>query len=293
MIERGIGIDNRRFVNNVQARRGQTRKGVICLLHVKVMLASSGVLAFASAFESAEIIHETRLRHRRHQHNLKHSPTRRSITYPPCLKRLIKTEGSPVLPTPVQKILVPALCFEIATMDLVQGARTLHSSRNKDSRIVEYAIQALHIYNTADPYLRPIRRFIFQTQRQVYPILLPYLNTAANLAHKSPAIITVGILLLFLLIAMQVLNFIRRLMVWWFKLVMRIVFWTLVVLLISAVWQRGVERTVGDLVGWGQELSEVWWREYRRWEGYQNQGKVQGRYQGSTMGRTNARASWR
>jgi hypothetical protein len=51
MIERDIGIDNRRFVNNVQARRGQTRKGVICLLHVKVMLASSGVLAFASAFE--------------------------------------------------------------------------------------------------------------------------------------------------------------------------------------------------------------------------------------------------
>jgi uncharacterized protein YggT (Ycf19 family) len=178
-------------------------------------------------------------------------------------------------------------------MDLVQGASTLllYASSNEDSRRVEFASQVLHIYSTADPYLRPIRRFIFQTQRQIYPILLPYLNTAANLAHKSPAIITVGILLLFLLIAMQVLNFIRRVMVWWFKLVMRIAFWTVVVLVISAVWQRGPERTVGDLVGWGQELSEVWWREYRRWEGYQNQGRTQGRNPGPTLGRTNVR--WR
>jgi uncharacterized protein YggT (Ycf19 family) len=177
-------------------------------------------------------------------------------------------------------------------MDIVQGPRILLSSPTSRTSLQksDYAIQALHIYNTADPYLRPIRRFIYQTQRQVYPILLPYLNTAADLAHKSPAIITVGILLLFLLIAMQVLNFIRRVMVWWFKFVMRIAFWTVVVLIISAIWQRGLERTVRDLVGWGQELSEVWWREYRRWEGYQNQGR---RNQGPVLGRTNARASWR
>jgi hypothetical protein len=124
-------------------------------------------------------------------------------------------------------------------------------------------------------------------------MLLPYLNTAAELAHKSPAIITVGILLLFLLIAMQVLNFIRRAMVWWLKFVMRITFWAVVVLIISAVWQKGLEMTVRDLVSWGQELNEVWWREYRKWEGYQNQGRNHGRNQGPMLGRTNARASWR
>ncbi len=111
-------------------------------------------------------------------------------------------------------------------------------------------------------------------------MLLPYLNTAAELAHKSPAILTVGILLLFLLIAMQVLNFIRRVMVWWFKFMMRVAFWTVVVLIISAVWQRGLDRTIGDLVVWGKELNEVWWREYRRWEGYQNQGQNLGQNQG-------------
>jgi hypothetical protein len=124
-------------------------------------------------------------------------------------------------------------------------------------------------------------------------MLLPYLNTAAELAHKSPAILTVGILLLFLLIAMQVLNFIRRVMVWWFKFMMRVAFWTVVVLIISAVWQRGLDRTIGDLVVWGKELNEVWWREYRRWEGYQNQGQNLGQNQGQRLGRTNARAGWR
>jgi hypothetical protein len=42
------------------------------------------------------------------------------------------------------------------------------------------------------------------------------------------------------------------------------------------VWQRGLGRTVGDLVEWAQEIKDVWWREYRRWEGYQNQGRVRG-----------------
>lgn len=58
---------------------------------------------------------------------------------------------------------------------------------------------------------------------------------------------------------------------WW----IRVVWWTSVtavmVLLVSAVWQRGPERVLDDVVGWAGHLSEVWLREYRRWEGYQNQ----------------------
>lgn len=49
---------------------------------------------------------------------------------------------------------------------------------------------------------------------------------------------------------------------------MRLVFWGTIGVCISMVYQRGVERTVGDLMGWGKVLGEVWWREYERWEGY-------------------------
>ncbi|KAF4620090.1 hypothetical protein G7Y89_g14731 [Cudoniella acicularis] len=155
--------------------------------------------------------------------------------------------------------------------------------------IQEYFFQAIHLYHDADPYLNPIRRFIYEVQSQTYPIILPYLNRAAVFAQDSPAIISVGLLLLFLLIAVQILSWIRRFMMWWFRLCMRILFWSAVVVLVSVVWQRGVGRTVEDLVGWGEELRVVWWREYRRWEGYQNMGAGDGHMRG----KTNAKASWR
>ena len=59
----------------------------------------------------------------------------------------------------------------------------------------------------------------------------------------------------------------------WVRVVTRLTFYAGIVMLGAAIWQRGVGRTVEDLMGWGQELSDVWWREYRRWEGYQNQAK--------------------
>jgi hypothetical protein len=149
-------------------------------------------------------------------------------------------------------------------------------------------MQALHIYNSCDPYLRPVRRFVTSAQQTTYPVILPYLNRAAVLAQDSPAILSVGVLLLLLLIAMQVLNFIRRVMVFWFRLCVRLAFWAVVVLVISAVWQRGLQRTMEDLVGWGMELRDVWQKEYKRWDGYQNQHRSQ-----PHMRRTQAKASWR
>lgn len=141
--------------------------------------------------------------------------------------------------------------------------------------IVEgYAISAYQLYHRADPYLRPVRSFIYNLQARSYPIILPYLNKAAVLAQDSPAIISVGIFALIVLVALQVLNFAHRFFMFWVRLVTRIFFWGGLVLLGAAVWQRGVGRTAEDVVMWGNELRDVWWREYRKWEGYQNQGKV-------------------
>ena len=99
---------------------------------------------------------------------------------------------------------------------------------------------------------------------------MPYLDAAAVRAQDSPGLISVGVLLLFILIALQILNVMRRIMMWW----IRLVWWTsigaVLVLFASVVYQRGPERTVEDAVGAARHLSDVWWREYRRWEGYQN-----------------------
>lgn len=78
----------------------------------------------------------------------------------------------------------------------------------------------------------------------------------------------------------------------WVRVVYRLVFWGGLAILIAVVAQRGMERSVGDLMDWGRELSEVWWREYRRWEGYQ---KMQQQSQGTGYGMENGngRAGWR
>ncbi|TVY85365.1 hypothetical protein LSUE1_G000293 [Lachnellula suecica] len=151
----------------------------------------------------------------------------------------------------------------------------------------DVGVQAFHLYNEADPYLRPILSSLNALYAQLYPALLPLLNRAAVFTHDSPALVTVGILLLFLLISVQILAFVKRMLMWWFRMVVRVVFYGLLAVLVAVVWQRGLGRTVEDLVQWGGHLGEVWWREYRRWEGYQNQAAA------SQMKGTKAGSGWR
>ena len=166
-------------------------------------------------------------------------------------------------------------------MDVLQGKRSATYHPTKRSRITDIIVQAYGYYLSLDPYLRPLRRAVYELQARLYPILLPYLNRTAVLAQDSPAILTVGILLLFLLMAMQVFNFVRRVMAFWLRRVMRVTFCGGIVMLGAAVYQRGMGRTAEDVGGWAQEINDVWWREYRRWEGYQNHQ------------RTPAKATWR
>ncbi len=133
---------------------------------------------------------------------------------------------------------------------------------------------------------------------QCTPILLPYLNRAAALAQESPAIVSLGALLLVLIIAMQILAFFRRMMMFWIRLIVKLGSWGAIGILLGVVWQRGLGRTAMDLAAWTEELRAVWWREYRKWEDYQNRdgglGQAQGR--GGNLGsggRGNAGSAWR
>lgn len=143
-------------------------------------------------------------------------------------------------------------------------------------------MMAYQCYNTLQPYLNEIYSSLSQLQSRLYPVVLPYLNRLAVLAQDSPAVISFGALLLLLVITVQIVNFVHRVIMFWTKLVMRLMFWAAVAVLIATVWQRGLGRTVDDVSQWGDELRTVWWKEYRRWEGYQNQ-----------MGRVNAGSNWR
>jgi len=70
-----------------------------------------------------------------------------------------------------------------------------------------------------------------------------------------------------------------------------LLFWGGLVVLGMVVWQRGIGRTATELAGYAKEIGEVWWREYRRWEGYQNQASKGDK--GVGYGSGSARTGWR
>lgn len=81
---------------------------------------------------------------------------------------------------------------------------------------------------------------------------------------------------------------------WWVGLVFKIAFWGFLIVLVSVVSQRGLGRTAGDIAGFGQEVGEVWGREYRRWEGYRKQAQAQAQAEGREgMAGTKAGSGWR
>lgn len=73
----------------------------------------------------------------------------------------------------------------------------------------------------------------------------------------------------------------------------QVLFYGGLVVLVMVVWQRGVGRTVGDLVEWAEEIRQVWLMEYRRWEGYGNHGRVRARSGGHGVRGGNAGTAWR
>ncbi|KAH8808222.1 hypothetical protein F5884DRAFT_360650 [Xylogone sp. PMI_703] len=150
--------------------------------------------------------------------------------------------------------------------------------------IQDSAMMAYQFYANLQPYLVPVLSNLSELQKRLYPVLLPYLNQLAVLAQDSPAVVSFGALLLLLIIAIQIINFVHRIIMFWTKLIMRLFFWTAVAIIVAMVWQRGLARTVDDVSQWGDELKTVWWQEYRKWEGYQNQMQ---------MARTNSNTNWR
>jgi len=144
-----------------------------------------------------------------------------------------------------------------------------------------YLFAAPHIhdaYTTTSSTLHPL-------WTSISPILLPLLDQLATYAQAAPAILSVGIFVLLLFLLLQIISFARRLMAWGIRLVFWATFWGAVVMLASVVWQRGLGRTASDVVEWGREINEVFWREYERAEG--NKAAQRG------MGTARGKGSWR
>ncbi|KAL2127476.1 hypothetical protein VTI74DRAFT_10678 [Chaetomium olivicolor] len=132
--------------------------------------------------------------------------------------------------------------------------------------------------------LRTIPRALSSLASQLRPLLDMALDRLLAVLSAAPNIVSAALVLVLAAVMLQILSVVRRIMLFWTRLAFRVLWWVAVGLIASMVWQRGVERTVGDVVFWGGKLAawgmgllEVWLREYER---AQQQQQQQQRYQG-------------
>lgn len=95
---------------------------------------------------------------------------------------------------------------------------------------------------------------------------------AWGLVLRSPDIVGLALLLVIVLSALQVLLVARRVVGWIVGAVVRVAFWSAVVLVLSVLYQRGLEATVRDALAIGEKVwgyavvtAEIWRREYARY----------------------------
>ncbi|KAE8348488.1 nuclear pore assembly and biogenesis-domain-containing protein [Aspergillus coremiiformis] len=104
---------------------------------------------------------------------------------------------------------------------------------------------AFHVHNARVAYVEP---YIFHLKATY---LDPYIiqPLATMLASSMPDLVSVLVLVLILIISLKVLDYARRVVMFWVTLVLRLVWWGFALGAIWYVYNAGVEKTGQDL-GW-------------------------------------------
>lgn len=111
------------------------------------------------------------------------------------------------------------------------------------------------------------------------PVIEPLLDRLNTVLTNSPDVVVLVFVAVLLLVALQVLTWMRRMVAWVTGLMFRLMFWACVMAMAAVVVQRGPEQTVRDgavlvskIAGYGAALRDVWVSEYRRYEAQQSEG---------------------
>ncbi|TFB06117.1 hypothetical protein CCMA1212_001897 [Trichoderma ghanense] len=132
-----------------------------------------------------------------------------------------------------------------------------------------------HILSPSSP-LQTLKRHLLLQAAHLQPLADRLLDKLSS--HQ--AALDVLLPLATVVATVVVLNWIRRLVLWWTRLVFRAFFWAMVALFVAWVWNRGFLESARDaavlgakVAGYVAVLKDVWVDEYKRYEGQQASGK--------------------
>ncbi|KAL6895799.1 hypothetical protein HDV57DRAFT_25436 [Trichoderma longibrachiatum] len=132
-----------------------------------------------------------------------------------------------------------------------------------------------HVLSPSSPLQTFKRQLLLQAQR-----LQPLADNLLQQLSPHQATLDMLLPLAAVVATVVVLNWVRRLVLWWTRLVFRAFFWALVAVFAAWVWNRGVVESARDaavlgakVAGYVAVLKDVWVDEYKRYEGQQASGK--------------------
>ncbi|KAI5466195.1 hypothetical protein BGZ63DRAFT_420699 [Mariannaea sp. PMI_226] len=147
-----------------------------------------------------------------------------------------------------------------------------------------------HVLHPHSPLQVVRRNLILQAQRllnAVYPMVQPLLERLLDAMAENQGLVGVVVSLVILATVLVVLNWIRRLLLWWTRLTLRIATWAAFVAIAAWVWDRGVFESArdvaiigGKVVGYLAVLKDVWVDEYNRYEAQQGMAGSRSRSSG-------------
>lgn len=188
-------------------------------------------------------------------------------------------------------------------MDYLQGLVALFSSNlqailTSRSDLFPQAAQYYQYYYHSQPYLAPLLRFLLSSQAyfyrwifpSVYPIYALSNKALQSLSTDAPDILTLAILAVALIVSLRILDYMRRTIIYWIGLAIRMSLWLAVGGLGLYVWQRGFDQSVEDfgyvwgfLQGLGNEGERIGGqkargreRDARRMAGAGKRGRTRG-----------------
>ncbi|KAK7907909.1 hypothetical protein PG985_015212 [Apiospora marii] len=130
---------------------------------------------------------------------------------------------------------------------------------------------------------RSVVQRVQQAFQMAVPVVQPLVNRALTALNDSPDIVIVGALLVFIVAALQFLFWVQRVVLFWTRMTMRLIFYAILAGALAVVWQRGPEAAIRDIVifvskiaGYATLLKNFWLSEYERYDAQTKNGRGMG-----------------
>ncbi|KAI8961706.1 hypothetical protein F5Y11DRAFT_221038 [Daldinia sp. FL1419] len=111
------------------------------------------------------------------------------------------------------------------------------------------------------------------------PVLAPLLQRGVQALHDSPDLVVLGFVLAAFVLVIQLISFVHRTMMYFTRLAFRLVGWALFFALLAALWRRGPEAAirdvvvfVGKLTGYAALVKDIWLSEYQKFDAQTKRG---------------------